>query len=61
MHQRGVVPDVITYGAALAACARARPPRPEKALELLATMRAEGVKPDVVSAWPPLLSRGVGR
>lgn len=48
-RKRGVRPDVITYTSVISACARARPPQPEKALALLATMRAKGLEPDLVT------------
>ena len=38
----------VTYASAMAACAKAKPVRAEKALELLAAMRADGVAADVV-------------
>lgn len=48
-RKRGVRPDVITYTSVISACARARPPQPEKALTLLATMRAKGLEPDLIA------------
>lgn len=38
----------VTYASAISACAKAKPVRAEKALELLASMRADGVPADVV-------------
>ena len=38
----------VTYASAISACAKAKPVRAEKALELRASMRADGVQPDVV-------------
>merc|ERR1712190_431614 len=44
---RGLVPDVITYSAAISACEKGQ--RPQEALHLLQEMQLRGLVPDVIT------------
>jgi pentatricopeptide repeat protein len=51
MHGRGLDPNVFTYSAAISAAISAceKGQQPERALELLAEMQGQGLKPDVIT------------
>ena len=47
MQLRGLVPDVITYSAAISACEKGQ--QPQHALQLLQEMQYKGIVPNVIS------------
>ena len=46
MHHQGLVPDVITYSAAISACEKGKQPR--HAVHILQDMQGYGITPDVM-------------
>merc|ERR1712060_956869 len=47
MGLRGLLPDVITYSAAISACEKGQ--RPQQALQLLRELQLRGLLPDVIT------------
>merc|ERR1712107_455006 len=47
MQHRGLLPDVITYNAAISACEKGQ--QPQQALQLLDQMQHRGLLPDIIT------------